>query len=1043
MHRLYYEGFTSNRRDQLISQCIQAIHEGKEVYYILPSREAMFDVRKKMINQGGGIFKSKIFGLNDFERLILGESVKGYKEILPVEQRMLIKQILTELLKENMFFPVKDKPGFIELLLSTIRKFKRLNLTPEDLLTVTSDLSRPLKQKCADVQSIFNQYEQYKSQKCLYDENDYAMKAIDIVKASEYFKKPTLIVIDGFINIDPVNKALIQAIEKHSDLIDIIINVPFRNLGNEDFLKYEILNDFEHYERLLEDVDHNTLAQKIYGSTADTMVDRDKLEIMNSPCVDYEVRSVAKACKQLMIDEKVKDSELMITITDDQTYRTKLINIFKEYGLSINIKEKTNLVDVPVIKDLLAFWGLLDIEEESKALKTVITSKYLVPIDLLKENDYETDSLEQKYNLTNIRLDDLISQCMEEIEKDSEHNPFGNGTTQSLVNYLKRCKDYSEACNLDKIKSLEAYLNLISRLKVEERINLLYAEKLIDQQRLIKDLMALKSFKVVFSKLKDMVKFLGNAEFENGQKGFVREIKEILMEIELKNPRRNTNGIKVMPPDLIRGLHFHTVFALGMNEGSMPKKTTMSSLFNQNELKELYDCGVNLGLNHWELEREKIRFNCILASASEKLFLSYRTADEDGSMMIPSSFLDYIMAILSESSKEKVVLPQVTMRKRLKYSEQYYSLDEEVKHILTAYRNNVKGQQEFISKEAKEKLHYPIHSAKVELIREKGLYYTNYDGLLSQPSLLYPDKEKIYSASKLNAYAQCPFKYFAQNILKISIENLGMDEKLGIGSFYHEVLKEYHTFKKGAEVADHELLDEIIDGLKNSLSIITMPQPYIAFYYDYIYQCLHDFIDLDAENMKRYLDVQGKKLVPTYLEKTFTFVQGENVFKGKIDRIDLEVNEAGQYTGKYIVYDYKMKGIKELKQSIDGQDFQLSLYQRATEKILLEELKMKSECIALLYYSIEHLEWKGWIQKDYKKSLFESRKGPRSVMAKENMEATLKWTEVYLASVIESINAGKFIPPKECPSTFFGCEYESLCRYNRIRLEMKKEGPSC
>ena len=55
MKKLYYDLFNSNRRAELVKECIRYINAGLKVFYILPSREAMFDIRRHFTTELGGI----------------------------------------------------------------------------------------------------------------------------------------------------------------------------------------------------------------------------------------------------------------------------------------------------------------------------------------------------------------------------------------------------------------------------------------------------------------------------------------------------------------------------------------------------------------------------------------------------------------------------------------------------------------------------------------------------------------------------------------------------------------------------------------------------------------------------------------------------------------------------------------------------------------------------------------------------------------------------------------------------------------------------
>ena len=204
---------------------------------------------------------------------------------------------------------------------------------------------------------------------------------------------------------------------------------------------------------------------------------------------------------------------------------------------------------------------------------------------------------------------------------------------------------------------------------------------------------------------------------------------------------------------------------------------------------------------------------------------------------------------------------------------------------------------------------------------------------------------------------------------------------------------------------------------------------------------LQKFIIFDAQNMARYHEATGCTLKPIMLEELFKINIGKekSILKGVADRIDLEVDRKGSYTGRFIIYDYKKGGIKSIKECIEGSDFQLPLYHIAFKNILKDKFNIdQPECLALLYYSIEKLEWNGIIRKDIKKALFEGRKGTKSTPEKPNMEVVLSWAENEATDVIDRIRKGFFMPPRQCPaSIMFGCPFSGICRYDGTRLSQK------
>ena len=204
---------------------------------------------------------------------------------------------------------------------------------------------------------------------------------------------------------------------------------------------------------------------------------------------------------------------------------------------------------------------------------------------------------------------------------------------------------------------------------------------------------------------------------------------------------------------------------------------------------------------------------------------------------------------------------------------------------------------------------------------------------------------------------------------------------------------------------------------------------------------MESFIRHDAENMKRYYETTGFVLKPVMLEERFLYKMDGNrtIISGVADRVDLEMNCNGSFTGRFIIYDYKKGGVKGIKECIEGSDFQLPLYYPAFINILKDAFGIEQpDCLALLYYSIEKLQWNGFIRKDIKKALFEGKKGPRNIPEKPNMELVLSWSEKEAMKVIERIRQGCFMLPKQCPATeYTPCTYSGMCRYESTRISRK------
>jgi ATP-dependent helicase/DNAse subunit B len=1030
-------------------ECIESINEGMKVFYILPSREAMFHVRKIFTEELGGIFGCHIFGFDDFEKLILGDDFLQARIIGDLEEQFLLQGALKEIPEDNVFDKVKDKPGFLKLLINTIRQLKRSNSSPEEFIEKTVEFQGDIKKKSEGLYAIYTNYEKIKADKGLMDIDDISIRAAAACESSKVFRNGGIIVIDGFINIDPVNVKLIEGIQKGYPNIAIYINVPFKNSNNEQFLINEIIKDFEKldFERIeepkfscsLSNAFFKSISQDIYSGEGNVKVDSENLKISNSPCLDHEIRFAAGQIKDIIQYKEIKPSEIAVITADMESYSSRVFEIFKEYGIPLNAKQKYVLSSIPVIKDIMALWRLGLKEESNNAFISIVTSKYLLPIEVLSGEDFETDML-FKIAVSVLQNGEQGNYLLDFLNGYAEYtdNELANEAMKSYINIVLAFEKTLIEHQLDAVGVFKGFFDV---LQIERNISTLYQEGLLDGELWLRDIEVFNELVKFFDRLNEAYEEYRIDKKDIEAEDLIREIFDMLFGLETGDISRDSGGVRLIPPDLARGQNYDTVFILGVNEGIFPATVNSSCIFNNHELEKLYYMGINLGYSDWELEREKIRFNICVSSARNRLFLSYRTADEDGGVMIASPFIDEVREVLDKDCIGKVISKSVSMRDRMNFEREVYSTTEAVKRTSSLLKNKKTYNLDNVCRDVQKKLEYPLHAAIVEFSRELGINFDTYDGKLDNPVLAQIDAGYGFSASQLNSYSRCPFTYFAQRVLGLTVEDESMQEMLDMGTFYHAVLKAYHEGSKNPLKPDVERVIDIFNEMVDDLPLGSIPMQLKGFIMEEILLVLQNFIIHDAENLSRYYETTGCSLKPVMLEEPFKIMIGteNSVLKGIADRVDLEVDSKGAYTGRFILYDYKKGGIKGVKECIEGSDFQLPLYHHAFNSILKENYNIaEPECLALLYYSIEKLEWNGIIRKDIKKALFEGRKGTRSTPDKDNMGVILSWAEKEAETVIKNIRKGHFMPPKECPaSAMFGCTYTNMCRYERTRFSKK------
>lgn len=1045
LKEIFYAPFYSKTRDILILKSIDVIKRGKRVVYVLPSREAMFDVRDKFITYNGGITDTDIFGFEDLEKQICGDFIKDYALISSYEIREILRNILHKTCDNAYYEKVKGKAGFVKSVLSFIKVIKRKMINPNELKSIADSIDRPtLKDKLKNLAYFYEFYEEYKIKRKLIDVDDISIKAVELFQNTNYFNNVGLIVVDGFINIDYVNMKLIGEMAK-SNRYDIYINIPFKNEFNESFIRNGIIKDLcelgfnvnnDIYEMI--EVNHDVKKVATYIYSGETVLNGEDLsiKIMNSPSIEHEVRETARLIKRKIVFDKINPDRIAVFIKNIDDYRTQIIDIFDEMNIPVKINRGIKLSTMPITNDI---YNLISykLNHDYESFVNIMTSKFLVPYEISKRSR-EIINLLSGIDRDKDNFEDEFVTAM----KDNESL---NATFEFLKRYVDVFINFREVPYKDTKEFVESMLKVIELLEIDFNIKALFEMGIIRSSDFISNVKALETIKQILNKELEIKKQYGEPSIDDIE-NFQNDILDMLSNFDVSIRNLDFEGVRIISPDLARGQMYDVVFILGVNEGVLPSTKSINPIFDLSDEEYLEKHGIYMLSRKWEFEREKVRFNACIASALKEVYVSYRTTDEDGCNMIKSPFIDDLQNLFDEKSKKRLIAPIVYMKDRFAFECDAASKDEALLFMIDSKWNKRQGDANTIYSNILENdlyltksYSYINFSASIEKKRRANCEVDNHMGIISKDANLKELSDIHLSASSLNSYVVCPFKFFIETLLNLHVSDEFIESKKSIGSLYHEVLMKYYKDNLDLYDVNEDRLGEIIDesfekitGIENDIIFDKIKQEF----YNVVFQLVKD----DISNRLYYYNKTGAELIPSIFEKKFEMKDhyGGNIFHGKIDRIDLERNIDGKFTGKYVIYDYKSGGIDGIRQCIEGLDFQLPTYYMAVENILKEEFNIEyPKCLGLLYYSIEKVKRNGIVLALYKKDLFKGNSGPRDVVGENNFNVIIDWIEKKGIENIDKIKTGIFNLPDECPfeNSSFNCAYKSICRYDKYAME--------
>jgi len=345
----------------------------------------------------------------------------------------------------------------------------------------------------------------------------------------------------------------------------------------------------------------------------------------------------------------------------------------------------------------------------------------------------------------------------------------------------------------------------------------------------------------------------------------------------------------------------------------------------------------------------------------------------------------------------------------------------------------------------------------VECLERVGDYDDPYDGVFADPTCIAElgsllAKRKVYSPSRLESYARCPFSHYLNYVMDLEpVEEIEAElTPQERGLLFHKIAYRFYSGLRaqGSTRFTEERLDELTAQMRSiaeeELDRYSYEGPaWEAFRNSMLGTdgrkgLLRAFLEKEVENKS--------SLCPRYFELSFglpldddadPFSSKEPVeidlgeeklqLRCRIDRVDATPD------CRFVVLDYKTGASTPSVSSIEkGVALQLPLYIRAVESAMPEmkgiggayygvrsENEVDHRCI---FGDSEHA--------DVLKPYFGERRRYKDAFAE-----MIQQSNGHIASYLRGMREGRFNPnrgPAKCPR---GCEYAALCRVDPSRME--------
>lgn len=834
---------------------------------------------------------------------------------------------------------------------------------------------------------------------------------------------------------------------------------------------------------------------------------------------EAEVRAIAKEIKRLVLIDKYPLSEIALVVRERAAYAKTIIRIFEDEGIPCNLSERKDVLSLPAVRacfmffEVLMKWALEGADSlKVNDLATLMKSGYFRPSDAMSKG-LDTDRIENAivYVGGELRLNNWLARARlllntetvsddesedrsEDMEVEEEQIANEDSDEFSLSEFAQDRKERKQKRQARNIESAllepaiaaveyfqtllgnlplkgeihelnQALKGLLNALQFEAEVKKSFPQDSSEQElhgitRATLDLRGLDSIhkSLLFAGHSiDLTSHLFSSDATKQTPHlklttFLEEVLRLLKNQQITVARARRDGLNVLEATEIRGLRFRAIFVAGLIEGSFPLRVSRDWIYPQDERERLKDYGLVLEDNSTAtLLKEEHYFYQVACRATERLYVTYPILLEDGSETVVSSYIEELQRAITPDRINRLSIGPIGQSLDVKAVFDASTLSEA--SIAVARLNG----KRFLSNSAIQ---------RIGIERERaGLKFGPYDGKITNTDLLSFLRKRygpwyVHSASGLNIFGNCPYKFFLSRLLKLeSRPEAAFDlSPTDAGHLIHDVLRiffERHrrqilneTDLKALRCEIRQIADDLFDEYERRAP------PLNSHVWKIDREIRKTYLDrFLAVEIKLHEEVGKQHVTPAYFEVAFG-MSGKDVdpistnqplelarqipsssesssermkIRGQIDRIDVSSDNT------LIAYDYKLSTGSSRADMEAGRDLQIAVYLAALN-LLLPEHKIAGGGYYIIKSSSRN-------QGLYRESCDDyTGLHPNT----SSRFADTEWSELQARVVahawdfVDHMRDGDFsVIPSEGKRTCARCDFSSICRYETYRINRK------
>lgn len=937
----------NNKTEYVRNLVADSIKSGKGGFIFIVPEQFSYETEKAMLDKVGakGLLDVEVISLSRLANVILEEqgALNGKQQVDDGIKMMTMSLALEALSdKLNVFGKYITRPALIAILVSFATEMKQCSVTVEmfEEYLKTAEKSS-LKSKLEELIMIISLYNAMLG-KDYYNNDDTLDMLCELFNTYKFFHNKT-VVIDGFTRFTKQESKVIEKAVMQADDIYVTFNTDKNSFGDDYSMFANVNKQIENLKSIarkcnvkiavpiiVEDYDKSidsqllTLEKNIFKADKESFpeINPDSISLLLAPNKSDECEYVAQSIKRLMREKSVRCRDIIVFERSKDSYDRELAAAFKKYGIPFFEDKRQPIDNQPLI---VLLKSLFDI-----ALNGISTESLLryLKTDLTDINSEEIAQLENYAFIWKLKASQWRDDFVENPRGfGSELNDFDKAELEKLNELRKKAiapvlafkRDFTEAVGEQKTVVVYEFLEKNGiRLKLKKNAGQLLQggnQTLCEEQETV--------WKLVVDLLDKL--YLVSKQGDLSVKRY-SELFEILLSVsDFGTLPSGLDEVTIGVADRTKTTMKKYVFAVGANEGVFPLCPSTQGLLNDRDRITLKNAGIELAETaEYKQTEEKYLAYCALTSAKNKLFVSWCESDYSGASKAPSAIVDEIKAVFPDLK----VLNYEEIDSLSKIESDCSAFEE----LARNYKNNTcltSTLEEYFSDN--DLFKGRIESLKTAL-KKKKQHLNERDTAVE----LF-GKNINMSASKIQAYHECPFKYFCRYGIKAEpIKEAEVDPLLS-GSAIHEIfeimLREYSNSEL-EEMQDDELIlkiNEILDGFLNEKmgGAKSKSKRFLQQYYaigtqafNILKRIIEEFKSSEFKPVDFELRIRNDSEIAPYVLKLSD--DGTLRITGSVDRVDTMDKDGKKYLR---VVDYKSGGkIFNLCDVLEGLSAQMLIY---------------------------------------------------------------------------------------------------------------------